>query len=706
MPRSSTLHRAVAGIAGLVSVLSVAPGARAASTVSVAATPERSAPGPAQEPPRGIHSWGTPGSRPVDRTLASADPLARSTDSAVAAAIAAGALRKISGTPMTGSVTSFAVSPNGATAVYIADQETAGRFELYRAPVNGSSAAVKLSTGLALGTGDVGVSRFEITPDGSRVVFLADANHGAGSDDLFSVPIDGSASPVQLSAAAAAPVTAFGLSPDSATAVFFGLDTVFGSGRVEAYAAPVGAAASAHQISDVGTGVTGASVVYAIISANSARVVYAADPAVDGRFQWFSVPAGAAAPGQDVQLSAALGSVSLVAITPDSSTAVYTADEGVVGVQEIYSVPVAGGARVRLDPAMAGSGVDALAISPNGTRVAYLADQNTAGVTEVYRALVSVAGSGIRLNPALAGTQLADTVNVSPDGTMVLYEADQNSAGTFELFSVPIDGGAAPTTLHSLAAPDDVGYFDGLGTPIIGRRAVYPVLGSATDLFSVPFDGSEPFRRLNDALAAGTTVFSAFLPRSAAARLVAFGTGAAAGTVTSSLYAVPLRRDLPPEPFNVTAGSGRLGVSAYEIAAGDAYAVYLQDQDTAGKPELYARELDSDGDSVINAADNCPFSANLLQNPVVFGQTVRAENKTRFGWSQAADVRFVRGPLALVGVLATDDGGTRLDTRFLADSATPAAGAGFYYLVAPNCAGRSYQSQLGAEPGRDTAPFP
>jgi hypothetical protein len=259
--------------------------------------------------------------------------------------------------------------------------------------------------------------------------------------------------------------------------------------------------------------------------------------------------------------------------------------------------------------------------------------------------------------------------------------------------------------LHDLAPPENVGFFQGLGTPVVGRRVVYPVLGTAVDLYSVPFDASGPFVRLNDALATGDTVFSAFLP-TAASRLLAYGVGPSSGTVTSTLFAVPVRRDLAPETVNVPAGAGRLGVLAYEISADEAYAVYVQDQETAGKPELFSRELDSDGDAVINAADNCPFLVNPLQAGVVFDRTVVAESSSRLGWGASRDVRFVRGPLDGVAVLATDDGGTRLDASGLTDTATPAVGAGFYYLFAPDCPGRSYQTEPGAEPARDLAPFP
>ena len=114
----------------------------------------------------------------------------------------------------------LAIDATGTRAVYIADQETAGRRELYSTTLDGSSAPVKISTGLVFGSGDQGVSEFEIRPDGTQVVFLADPSLGGGNDDIYSVPISGSAAPVRLNSGSQAPVTDFGISPDGTRAMF------------------------------------------------------------------------------------------------------------------------------------------------------------------------------------------------------------------------------------------------------------------------------------------------------------------------------------------------------------------------------------------------------------------------------------------------------------------------------------------------------
>src|SRR5262249_54019891 len=153
----------------------------------------------------------------------------------------------------------------------------------------------------------------------------------------------------------------------------------------------------------------------------------------------------------------------------------------------------------------------------------------------------------------------------------------------------------------------------------IGKRAVYPVFGASVNLFSVPFDGSAPFVQINAQLAAGDQLQNAFLP-TGASHLMAYGAGPSSGSVTRKVMSAPIRANLPVEQVNVTA-TGTSGVLGYEISSDEKYAVYLQDQDTSGKPELYGRELDTDADTVANAADNCPFIANPGQGTVVFPAT-------------------------------------------------------------------------------------
>ncbi len=84
--------------------------------------------------------------------------------------------------------TAFRISPDSARVVYVADQEVDGRSELFTVPTDGSQELVKLSAPLPPG-GSVSWD-FRVSPDGSRVVFFADADT-VDLHELYSVPIGG-----------------------------------------------------------------------------------------------------------------------------------------------------------------------------------------------------------------------------------------------------------------------------------------------------------------------------------------------------------------------------------------------------------------------------------------------------------------------------------------------------------------------------------
>jgi hypothetical protein len=87
----------------------------------------------------------------------------------------------------------------------------------------------------------------------------------------------------------------------------------------------------------------------------------------------------------------------------------------------------------------------------------------------------------------------------------------------------------------------------------------------------------------------------------------------------------------------------------------------------------------------------------------VFDQEILAATDDTFTWGTPADVKFVRGELSALNSYGFDQSGNLSSASSLTDSTTPTAGAGFYYLVrlAGSCTVGSWQSVIGAEPGRD-----
>ena len=101
-------------------------------------------------------------------------------------------------------------------------------------------------------------------------------------------------------------------------------------------------------------------------------------------------------------------------------------------------------------------------------------------------------------------------------------------------------------------------------------------------------------------------------------------------------------------------------------------------------------------------------TVNLGLGPVVpFGQTIQASaNKTAIVWPNSVAFRAVRGPFvssADIGAYSVSFLATGTGTS-VSDPATPATGTGYWYLVKRGgCIPSSWQSTLGAEPGRDLA---
>lgn len=85
-------------------------------------------------------------------------------------------------------------------------------------------------------------------------------------------------------------------------------------------------------------------------------------------------------------------------------------------------------------------------------------------------------------------------------------------------------------------------------------------------------------------------------------------------------------------------------------------------------------QLDADGDAVGDACDTCPGGFHPQQGPAVFVPAILAEDEERWSWGVAADVVWVRG-----------------------------VGTGVSYLVRHDCPAGSWQTSIGAEPGRDAA---
>ena len=97
-----------------------------------------------------------------------------------------------------GDVRDFVISPAGGRLVYVANQDTYPIAELYSVPLDGSESPVKLNGPFPSSESVLGVQRSpRITDEGGLVLFLADADT-ADRLELWKVPIGGGVAPRRL----------------------------------------------------------------------------------------------------------------------------------------------------------------------------------------------------------------------------------------------------------------------------------------------------------------------------------------------------------------------------------------------------------------------------------------------------------------------------------------------------------------------------
>jgi Tol biopolymer transport system component len=489
---------------------------------------------------------------------------------------------KLSGImPAFGDVTDFRISPDGRFAVYQADQDTDGVFEIYSVLLGGGS-PVRLSSLLVTGRS---IDYFVISPDSSRVVFRADQDI-QGVRELYSVPIGGPATAwTKLNVPLPPGGRAFGdISPDSRRVVYTADHQA--AGVFELFSVPIeGPATDVIKLN--GALPPGGMVSSFKISPDSGRVIYGADQEQAGRYELYSVPQGGPT-GSGVKLNGNLisgGTIYEWQISPDSHRVVYKADQQTVGARELFSVPIGGPAAegIKLNGTLVPGGyAQEFHITADSTRVVYDARQN--GVLELFSIPIGgPTGSEVKLN---AGGNL-DRFRISPDGRWTIYMADQQTAGVLELFSVPTGGPAASGVklnkpvvpgghvwdFQSSADSSQVVYYADQDTPAV------------LELYSVSSRGPATGGvKLNGTLATGGRVdYFQITPNSN--RVVYLADQHIHGF--PELYSVPLGGPAAAGiRLNGTLVAGG-SVSRFQVSPDSGRVVYMADQQTATVVELY-----------------------------------------------------------------------------------------------------------------------
>jgi Tol biopolymer transport system component len=353
------------------------------------------------------------------------------------------------------------LSADGAWVVFAADQQHdnhENKYELFSAPTDGSQGARRLHPALP-GAGQV--IHFAITPDSTRVIFSARLGD-TGPFELFSAPIDGSGGSlaptrVSLPMSGAREVLTggfasreeFQITPDGSAVVY--LAGHFPDDSYELYVVPSAGGGGLRLNPRL---VAGGDVLFAepsvdpegrlhasgvfAIAPDGRRVVYAADQRVDELHELFSatLPDFGAGPLPEPPRAKVLTpgrDRAVFEITPDGASVVYLVDTdpSTAYAGTLFRVPIDGSVSVRLHPPLTpGQGVYRFVLAPDGSSVLYdLFDAHE----QLFLAPLDLSSPPRVVSGPMAGTVRA--LAFAPGGQRVVYKAFQNLATTLELFS-------------------------------------------------------------------------------------------------------------------------------------------------------------------------------------------------------------------------------------------------------------------------------
>lgn len=230
------------------------------------------------------------------------------------------------------------ISPDSARVVYRGGMETNTVYELFSVPIDGSQAAVKLNAPLVTGSQVDGSAGIQISPDGSRVVYMV-RQETAEVRDLWSVPIDGSAAAVRLNPPVLARTrmnNVFRCSADSRRVVY--QEYSFESVRLELWSAPIQGGSPPLRMNE--RLVVGGNVAWEDgddphrgfdLTVDGKRVVYIAAQRVNNQYALWSVPLDHHRRARELsgamEVDPVLGDVQRFAWTGDGQRLLYTADQ-------------------------------------------------------------------------------------------------------------------------------------------------------------------------------------------------------------------------------------------------------------------------------------------------------------------------------------------------------------------------------------------
>lgn len=361
----------------------------------------------------------------------------------------------ILGSSMIPFYSNFYVSPDSSKVAFVADGDGNGFNDLILAPVLGG-------TNITLSDRQVStpVTSPQFTSDSQFIVYMARKDTMTPFDFLYSSSLIAQGS-VQLhpDLVFSGNINFFSVVPGTQKVIYVADQDDWDN--TELFLATANVAASSVKLHSNLSGTNKNVRPLFEISNNASYVVFIADLLTEGVFEYFSVDISGV-PGLPVRLnppfaSTELGPCCFVTISPDSSKVLYRADVDLNGETELYTVPIGGGGAVKLTPdPVAGGGFKYPALfTPDSSRVLFVGDFHTDEKRELY-SIPAAGGTLVRLS----GTDMIDNGDVhafeiSPDSSHVSFVADREQDGKAPCW-VTNPSGTMPPKVAYLTSSSDV----------------------------------------------------------------------------------------------------------------------------------------------------------------------------------------------------------------------------------------------------------
>jgi Tol biopolymer transport system component len=370
-------------------------------------------------------------------------------------------------------VAACALSANASASqlVYLAEQDVAFVPEVYLVDLDRPTESLKLNR--ALSSRSTGVLGITLSPDGTRMAFIADQD-ARGDFNLYLLDFAALGQWTRLGSLGAGALETFArFSPDGSRLAFTAVDQNFANSQlylVELATPSVSVRLNPTLavngfVSTTGFEFTpdGRHIVYAAAQERSEVDLYLADLAAPGAAVRLNPPAGSVGDTFEARFK----------LTPDGTRVVYFAVGDTPGMRELHMVSLATpGVATILNAPLQGQGdILDFNLSPDGRHVVYTADQETDFVAEAYLVDLDTPGLATKVNgPVQYGVIFA---RFTPDGSGITFFADEERAILeHDLYMVSVADPTQRTRLNAaLAAGESV--VDGYAISADGSRATY-----------------------------------------------------------------------------------------------------------------------------------------------------------------------------------------------------------------------------------------